>query len=604
MKFEIITPKIRDVQLLDRFGSDKGLAGTLHITTTHLIFKSDNGCKEVWILIGLISLVEKASTNNTSGIKLYIKCKHLHNITLLIPKEKDAQDLQCTLLAGSRILNINDCFAFSRRPNHPKKVDDEENWSRLKWDEEFSRQEVSDKWKKSDFNSNYAYCDTYPEVLWIPSKAQTQMLIGSCKFRSRARLPALTYYYKFSGATLCRCSQPLTGFSARCVEDEQLMNLIAEANPNDKPLFLIDTRPRVNAMVNKVQGKGFEDVRNYTNMQFHFFDIENIHVMRSSQNKLLEATSKACPVSEYLKTVESSGWLKHLRCLLECAKFIADSMRQGISCVIHCSDGWDRTSQAVSLAQLIMDPFYRTIKGFQILIDKDWLGFGFKFDDRCGHVTPVNEDLSKEVSPIFTQFLDVVYHLTRQRPLDFEFNERFLLELHEHAYSCTYGTFVGNCEKDRKDLRVAHRTQSFWDHIDRYIDDFKNPFFQASNAPIDVDVRPHLFTVWTGLYNRFDTGIQPREYIDDVAISTKEHIQVLEEAINNLTSGGETTQNPPWQPLLGADECSAKNCGREFISHFDKRNNCHSCGKIFCKRCINISEKQKLCEQCAKALIL
>lgn len=45
---------------------------------------------------------------------------------------------------------------------------------------------------------------------------------------------------------------------------------------------------QVNAMVNKVQGKGFEDEKNYSNTRFHFFDIENIHVMRSSQQKLVD----------------------------------------------------------------------------------------------------------------------------------------------------------------------------------------------------------------------------------------------------------------------------------------------------------------------------
>jgi hypothetical protein len=37
-----------------------------------------------------------------------------------------------------------------------------------------------------------------------------------------------------------------------------------------------------------MQGKGFEDIRYYNNMQLHTFDIENIHVMRNSQTKLLE----------------------------------------------------------------------------------------------------------------------------------------------------------------------------------------------------------------------------------------------------------------------------------------------------------------------------
>ena len=47
-------------------------------------------------------------------------------------------------------------------------------------------------------------------------------------------------------------------------------------------------------MVNKVQGKGFEDERNYSNIRSFFFDIENIHVMRSSQQKLLEGMFFLC----------------------------------------------------------------------------------------------------------------------------------------------------------------------------------------------------------------------------------------------------------------------------------------------------------------------
>jgi len=36
------------------------------------------------------------------------------------------------------------------------------------------------------------------------------------------------------------------------------------------------------------------------------------------------------------------------------------------SVMVHCTDGWDRTAQLTSLAMLMLDSYYRTIRGFQV----------------------------------------------------------------------------------------------------------------------------------------------------------------------------------------------------------------------------------------------
>jgi protein tyrosine phosphatase len=70
--------------------------------------------------------------------------------------------------------------------------------------------------------------------------------------------------------------------------------------------------------------------------------------------------------------------------IIEGAIHVARSLTQGKNVLIHCSDGWDRTSQLCALAQILLDPYYRTIVGFQNLIDKDWVRFGHQFAIRMG----------------------------------------------------------------------------------------------------------------------------------------------------------------------------------------------------------------------------
>lgn len=81
---------------------------------------------------------------------------------------------------------------------------------------------------------------------------------------------------------------------------------------------------QVNAFVQRIAGKGFESEVFYENAKFQFFGIENIHVMRASLQKLLEAAEmRTANYGAFLATLESSGWLRHIRAVLEAAYFVA-----------------------------------------------------------------------------------------------------------------------------------------------------------------------------------------------------------------------------------------------------------------------------------------
>ena len=114
---------------------------------------------------------------------------------------------------------------------------------------------------------------------------------------------------------------------------------------------------------------------------------------------------------------------------------------------MHCSDGWDRTSQLCAIAQVLLDPYYRTILGFRDLIEKDFCSFGHLFDSRVGSI------VSDDRSPIFLQFLDVVWHIMRQFPTAFEFTEVYLIFIADASFSRCFSTFLGDSERERLVLR-------------------------------------------------------------------------------------------------------------------------------------------------------
>lgn len=203
-----------------------------------------------------------------------------------------------------------------------------------------------------------------------------EQIATAAAFRSRGRLPVVTYLHPTSKAVLTRSAQPLVGITQKnCPEDELLLNLyrlkgmsldtpsaysgssLTSLNHlNAAKLYILDARGRIAAHLNMAAGKGTEDVSSYFNTELLFGNIENIHVMRNAANTFAEclspdlhpySTMKEVLLSSegsgsgYSSGLEDAGWLRHIRLILISSVFAAEKLHfDGHSVLVHCSDGW------------------------------------------------------------------------------------------------------------------------------------------------------------------------------------------------------------------------------------------------------------------------
>ncbi|XP_033876562.1 myotubularin-related protein 1-like isoform X11 [Acipenser ruthenus] len=389
------------------------VSGTLTVTDYKLYFKSLER-EPPFILdvnLGVISRLEtigvQSHGENSCGME--IVCKDMRNPRFAYKQEEQSKLEIFENLTKHAFPVSNDLplFAFLYKEKFP--VD---GWKVYDPVAEYKRQGLpNESWTISKVNSNYELCDTYPALLVIPTSIKDEDLRRVVAFRAKHRIPVLSWIHPESQATITRCSQPLVGPSdKRCKEDEKYLQTIMDANAQSHKLTIFDARQNSVADTNKAKEGGYESESFYTNAELTFLEIPNIHVMRESLRKLKEITYPVIDEAKWLSNVDSTHWLEYIRLLLMGAVRIADKLESGkTSVVVHCSDGWDRTAQLTSLAMLMLDSYYRTIKGFEVLIEKEWISFGHRFAVRVGH-GDVNHTNS-ERSPLFVQFIDCVWQM-------------------------------------------------------------------------------------------------------------------------------------------------------------------------------------------------
>ncbi|XP_035872160.1 myotubularin-related protein 1 isoform X5 [Phyllostomus discolor] len=508
---ESIKAIVKDVMYICPFMG--AVSGMLTVTDFKMYFRNVERDPHfiLDVPLGVISRVEKigAQSHGDNSCGIEIVCKDMRNLRLAYkPEEQSKPGIFENLNKHAFPLsNGQTVFAFNYKEKFPIN-----GWKVYDPVAEYKRQGLpNESWKISRVNSNYELCDTYPAIIVVPTSVKDDDLSKVAAFRAKGRVPVLSWIHPESQATITRCSQPLVGPSdKRCKEDEKYLQTIMDANAQSHKLTIFDARQNSVADTNKAKGGGYESESAYPNVELVFLEIHNIHVMRESLRKLKEIVYPSIDETRWLSNVDGTHWLEYIRMLLAGAVRIADKIESGkTSVVVHCSDGWDRTAQLTSLAMLMLDSYYRTIKGFEILIEKEWISFGHRFALRVGHGNDNHADADR--SPIFLQFIDCVWQMTRQFPSAFEFNELFLITILDHLYSCLFGTFLSNCEQQLFKEDVPTKTISLWSYINSQLDEFSNPFFvnYENHILYPVASLSHL-ELWVNYYVRWNPRMRPQ----------------------------------------------------------------------------------------------
>lgn len=285
------------------------------------------------------------------------------------------------------------------------------------WDREVKRTRASG-WRVCSINEGYMISTCLPEYFVVPSSLADQDLkTFSHSFVGR-RMPVWSWSHS-NGSALVRVAVIKDVLQQRKI-DQRICNAVTKSHPQRSDVYKSDLD---------------KTLPNIQEIQAAFVKLKQLCV-----NEPFEETEE-----KWLSSLEGTRWLEYVRAFLKhSAELVYMLESKRVSVVLQEEEGRDLSCIVASLVQVMLDPYFRTITGFQSLIQKEWVMAGYQFLDRCNHLKR-----SEKESPLFLLFLDATWQLLEQHPAAFEFSETYLAVLGDSTHISLFGTFLFNSPHQR-----------------------------------------------------------------------------------------------------------------------------------------------------------
>ncbi|KFM56684.1 Myotubularin-related protein 10, partial [Stegodyphus mimosarum] len=118
-----------------------------------------------------------------------------------------------------------------------------------------------------------------------------------------------------------------------------------------------------------------ETCPSYKDVQSSFLKLKDICAL-STPHEFWETDSN------YLSKLDSTKWLHHISSCLNITLEATKCILENTTVIFSEHEGRDLSAILSSLVQIILDPLYHTITGFELLIQKEWVALGHPFTER------------------------------------------------------------------------------------------------------------------------------------------------------------------------------------------------------------------------------